>query len=99
MSRVLVGADRDIGGDSIARSEHRPDPALEGCQLELPGAPPCLRRWQVVIVLPEPEIEVPMGVQAQDRLAKEALQPPEKLIDFGKLLPVSVKKYSTSSSG
>ena len=59
---------------------------LERTQLELPRAPARLRRGQEVIVLLEPEIEIPVGIQSPYRLSEEAFQTPKIFVHFGQLL-------------
>ena len=55
----------------------------KGLNLELAGAPPGLRRWQEVLVLRQPEIEIAVGIEALDRLTQKPLEATEKLIDLG----------------
>ena len=58
---LFISPNRDIAVHGVAIVKARPDPLLEGAQLQLAGAPARLRRRQEVVVLLQPEVEVPVG--------------------------------------
>ena len=66
---LLVCTDGDIAVYRSAAIEHGLDPLLERAKLELPCAPPGLSRRQEVVVLLQPEVEVPVWVEPKDGLA------------------------------
>ena len=82
----LVAADRDIAIDGDSLGEHRSNPLFERPEFELSRAPARLRRWKKVVVLPEPEVKVAVGVQPPYRLSEKTLQPSKIFVDLREFL-------------
>ena len=70
----LGGADGHVAVRGVVAFEHRSDPLLEGSEFKLASAPSGLGRRQEIVVLLEPEVEVPIWIEAKDGLPQEPLQ-------------------------
>ena len=82
---LFISPNRDITVHGVTIVKARPDPLLEGAQLQLACAPARLRRRQEVFVLLQPEVEVPVWIQPHNRLAEEPFQHDQELINFRQL--------------
>jgi len=69
-----------------ARVEIGTQPFFKRSELQLTRAPSRPRGGKKIAILVEPEIEVAIGIEAQDRLSQEPFKPIEKGIDLRQLL-------------
>ena len=71
-----------VPSSNIGRSQRS-----NGRSLSWRVTPARLRRRQEVVVLLEPEVEIPVRVEPFYRLPEKPFQPPEILVNFGQFLP------------
>ena len=79
---LLIAPDGHVAKDLRPVRKQGTKPLLERPKLELPRAPPRLRRRQEVVVLSQPEIKVPVGIEVGDRLTEKPFKSAEILVDL-----------------
>ena len=86
-SVLFIGPDRRRNCKRYPHpSTARANPLLEGAQFQRLGVPTGLRRGQRVVVLLQPEVEIPVWVQLGNRLTKKCLQLEQELVNLRQLL-------------